>query len=251
MTQFYIYIHRKPDGTPFYVGKGHGKRAYKRTNRNPHHTALFAKYGDEIIIDIINAESEQHAFQLEREHIAMFKDQGYRLANQTDGGEGVTGYQFDNETIERIAEINRTKVRSDEFKQRVSEQWSGVKRGPQSKEHRRKNADAKRGNTFRRGAKHTESSIAAMRDAHIGKTMTNEQKHNYSICKVGVSNGGIGLAGVNWVKNMGKWRVQLHFKGKRHMAGYFPCLLDAVAARFSLQQQFDVLYKQLPTDQQP
>jgi hypothetical protein len=37
MAQFYTYLHCKPDGTPFYVGKGSGKRSNFMYDRNPHH----------------------------------------------------------------------------------------------------------------------------------------------------------------------------------------------------------------------
>ena len=163
--QFYVYIHKKPDGTPFYVGKGHGKRAYKFHNRNPHHQAILDKYAGQVIVDITNCVDEKSAFDLEVVYIKQIKEAGYRLANMTDGGEGPTGYRFDDEVIERIAKINRTKKRSDEFKGAVSKQWKGVKRGPQSDIHKERNAAAKKGNTFRRGEKHTPESIEKMKEA--------------------------------------------------------------------------------------
>ena len=171
--QFYVYIHKKPDGTPVYVGKGHGKRAYNLHNRNPHHQAVLNKYKGQIIIEVTNCETEQAAFELEKIYIKQLRDQGYRLCNQTDGGEGVSGFKFPDEIKERVNAINRTKIRSEEFKSMVSAQWKGVKRGEQSPTHKQRNAEAKKGNTFRRGAKHTPESIEKMK---IAQRAWREQK---------------------------------------------------------------------------
>lgn len=165
MKQFYVYIHKKPDGTPFYVGKGHGKRAYKFYDRNPYHQSILDKYKGSVIVEIINCQNESEAFDLEKIYIKQLRDQGYRLSNQTDGGEGVSGFKLPDEIKERINAINRTKTRSEEFKSMVSAQWKGVKRGEQSPIHKQRNAEAKKGNTFRRGAKHTPESIERMKIA--------------------------------------------------------------------------------------
>jgi len=165
MKQFYVYIHKKPDGTPVYVGKGHGKRAYKLNGRNPHHQSVLDKYKDQIIIEVTNCANEKAAFDLEKSYIKQLRDQGYKLCNQTDGGEGVSGFKLPDEIKERINAINRTKIRSEEFKSMVSAQWKGVKRGEPSLIHKQRNAEAKKGNTFRRGAKHTPESIERMKIA--------------------------------------------------------------------------------------
>ncbi len=35
MRNFYIYAHMKiSDGTPFYIGKGYGRRAFRKNNRS-------------------------------------------------------------------------------------------------------------------------------------------------------------------------------------------------------------------------
>ena len=120
---------------------------------------------------------------------------------------------------------------------------SGLIRGTPTAQHKRRNADAKRGNTFRRGSKHTPESIEKMRNAHLGKRMTDEQKKNYSIRKLGVAhkNRGSGLAGVNWVKDMSKWRVQTTIFGKTTLHGWFDNLLDAAAYRIALQDKINLL----------
>ena len=210
MKQFYVYIHKKPDGTPFYVGKGTGNRAYQFSRRTQWHKNIVEKYGrNNIIIEIVNCVNESQAFDLEKIYIKQLKHNGVCLVNLTDGGEGV----------------------------------AGLIRGTPTAQHKRRNADAKRGNTFRRGSKHTPESIEKMRNAHLGKRMTDEQKKNYSIRKLGVAhkNRGSGLAGVNWVKDMSKWRVQTTIFGKTTLHGWFDNLLDAAAYRIALQDKINLL----------
>lgn len=210
MKQFYVYIHKKPDGTPFYVGKGHGKRAYQFTRRTQWHQNIVAKYGkNNIIVEIINCVSESQAFDLEKVYIKQLRDAGICLVNLTDGGEGVTG----------------------------------LVRGTPTPDHKRKNANAKRGNTFRRGSTHAPESIEKMRQAHLGKTMTDAQKTAHSLRKLGVGykNKGSGLAGVTWAKNVNKWYVRTTLFGKTTPHGSFDNLLDAAACRIALQRAMTVI----------
>lgn len=130
MKQFYVYIHKKPDGTPFYVGKGTGRRAYQFSKRTQWHQNIVEKYGkDNIIIEITFCLDEQQAFALEKIYISQFRIAGIRLTNLTDGGEGV----------------------------------SGLVRGTPSDEHKRKNAEA------RRGKKQSEATKKKRSDALKGK----------------------------------------------------------------------------------
>lgn len=90
----YVYIHRRPDGEAFYIGKGMGRRAwdFSPTRRTDHHRNIMKKYGrDNIEVQIIPCMSEAEAHALERVHIAIARACGDRLCNLTDGGEGVSG----------------------------------------------------------------------------------------------------------------------------------------------------------------
>lgn len=95
MTQFYTYLHCKPDLTPFYVGKGHdsihnGRRSHNFKNRSNHHKRIVAKYGEEnIIVMVFKKDSEESALKSEIRLIKMLRNAGFKLANYTDGGEGV------------------------------------------------------------------------------------------------------------------------------------------------------------------
>lgn len=92
--QFYTYLHCRPDGTPFYVGKGVGRRSHVFTTaRNQHHRNIVAKYGKENIqIFVFFCDSEQQSTDDEILQIKSLRADGCDLCNQTDGGEGSVGY---------------------------------------------------------------------------------------------------------------------------------------------------------------
>lgn len=76
---FYTYIWLRDDGTPYYVGKGHGKRAF-RTGCPPFERIILQEW-----------ETELEAFAAERLLISLYgrKDNGTGvLRNLTDGGDG-------------------------------------------------------------------------------------------------------------------------------------------------------------------
>ena len=85
----FAYVHCKPDGTVFYVGKGALRRVKNLRERNAYHRRVVDKYGKKnILIGMLECSSEQIAFDLERGLIKCLKRQGVSLANCTDGGEG-------------------------------------------------------------------------------------------------------------------------------------------------------------------
>lgn len=97
--KFYVYEHWRLDRDEcFYVGKGHGGRAYNMRHRNQHHKAIQAKVsriGSAIEVRIVSSGlSEQSAFSLEIERIQFWENCGLDLANHTKGGTGTAGYKF-------------------------------------------------------------------------------------------------------------------------------------------------------------
>lgn len=129
MVQFYTYLHCKPDGTPFYVGKGNGNRALEFYKRNTHHKNIVEKYSRaNIDVFIFPRESEQDAFDTEIRWIAQFKREGVKLANQTNGGEGTSGYKLSPEIRSRITSSNFGRVHSNDTRKKMSEAAKGKKK---------------------------------------------------------------------------------------------------------------------------
>ena len=59
MKEFYTYAYLRKDGTPYYIGKGKGNRAYKKGNR------LFAPPPKDRIIKLKQNITEEEAFKHE------------------------------------------------------------------------------------------------------------------------------------------------------------------------------------------
>lgn len=92
----YVYIWKKPDGTPFYVGIGVTKVRWNPRSRNgyrnPHCSHTVRKYGAaNIIVSTIEDLSWEDACRLEQTLITWYgrsdQETGI-LTNQTDGGDG-------------------------------------------------------------------------------------------------------------------------------------------------------------------
>jgi hypothetical protein len=105
-NDFYTYAFLREDGTPYYIGKGKGGRAFKVQGRcakvPPRGRILFLKKNL----------TEEEAFKHERYMIALFgrKDKGTGiLLNFTDGGEGTSGRIMTAETIRKSVE-HRKKI---------------------------------------------------------------------------------------------------------------------------------------------
>jgi hypothetical protein len=112
---FYIYEHWRPDtNVCFYVGKGHGDRAYRfRRNTYCNHIAQkLARAGMKVEVRIVQSGlDEASALALEVERIAHWRSKGKTLANITAGGEGVCGLRHTDQT--------RAKIRAKRAKQKI------------------------------------------------------------------------------------------------------------------------------------
>lgn len=120
--QFYIYVQCRPSGEPFNVGKGQGKRAYDfKHNRNRHFKNIVKKHrAANIIVHVRNCKSEKQAHQHEIWMIAYGRSQGWQLCNQTDGGEGMSGYVHTDKARAKNRIASRTAWASSTYRTRHS-----------------------------------------------------------------------------------------------------------------------------------
>lgn len=132
------YLHCKPDGTPFYVGKGTIKRSRDMSSRNGWHQNIVAKYGRKnIIIEFMECSTEDFAFDLEKGLIKTLRNNGFELCNLASGGIGQSGWKVDRFVVERIATKNRGRVQSAEERAMRSERMKGIPKSvPMSDEHK-------------------------------------------------------------------------------------------------------------------
>jgi hypothetical protein len=130
MTDFYTYLHCKPNGGPFYVGKGHGRRSHMLTQRSQYHKRMIKKYGVEIFV--FPCESEEQAFADEIQQIAQLRAEGYKLVNRTDGGDGTSGYRHTDEAKDKVSKARKGKPSA--YKGRTQSEESKARSAKAAKE---------------------------------------------------------------------------------------------------------------------
>ena len=143
---YYTYAYLREDKTPYYIGKGSGKRIYSAKRR-----VKLPKDKSRIIFLKQNL-TEEEAFKHEIYMIAVFgrKDLGTGiLHNSTDGGEGASGAVRSFEFKENLRILNKNKILSEEHKKKISDAQKGNKNHnygkSASKETRVKMSEVRRG----------------------------------------------------------------------------------------------------------
>jgi hypothetical protein len=190
---FYTYLHCKPDGTPFYVGKGadryvvgHGtdQRSRSKKNRSRYHRNVTAKYGwENVLVYVFPCVSEAQALADEVQQIAQLRREGHVLCNLTAGGEGCSGMEVTVETRLKIAAALQGKKRpprSAEWAAKIAAANKGQVPSPQtqlaatkakqSPEFRAHQAEMKRGKLASAETK------AKMSAAKTGKSVSHKGK---------------------------------------------------------------------------
>jgi group I intron endonuclease len=171
-TNFYSYLLKRPNGVPFYAGKGKGQRCfvhlkpwYLKHDTNQLKVNIIEKIrkgGEEPIVEILKKDlTENEAFQIETQQIKLYGriENGGLLANMSDGGEGQSGYHHTEElkkefserfsgdknpfygkshsekSLKKIGDTNRGKILNEEWRKKLSESSKGRKK---SEEHKKK-----------------------------------------------------------------------------------------------------------------
>jgi len=185
MQQFYTYVHCRPNGEPFYVGKGYGHRAFKLlgSERNIYHKRVVAKYGrGNIAIYVYTCESEQLALDFEVELIAYFRSQGIKLCNMTDGGEGLSNPS--QEVRKALSKATKLMWQDEEYRAKTMMAQSVGKIGNKNavgnhsalgntfshtEDAKQRMSKARIGNKHRLGSTASLATKAKMRSSHLGR----------------------------------------------------------------------------------
>ena len=186
-TMFYVYTYLREDGTPYYVGKGSGDRAYKKYSKKD-----IKPPKDISRISIVDKDLlEDQAFELEKQLIKKYgrKDLGTGiLHNKTDGGEGSSGHKSKGWKWSEEAKENRRgagnpaygKSRSEESKQKARQSMIGFKH---TEESNRKKSVAMEGRFVGEkspvyGRKKTPEEIEKQLKTRVYHPLSEEQKEN-------------------------------------------------------------------------
>ncbi len=184
-----IYALKDENGVVRYVGKSSqsAKKRYYRhladgRNGIQTHKACWIRgmlqKGLTPTLDIIETTDGDGAAE-ERKWIKFFRDSGVKLTNLTDGGDGVTGYEYTED---------QRKEKSETMKQYFRDHNAWNKDAKMSKETRRKMSASRKGKKFsdeakkkmsevRKGIEFSEEHIANLSKSHSGERHKNYGKH--------------------------------------------------------------------------
>ena len=136
MNIYYVYAYLRKDGTPYYIGKGNGRRAWQR------HKNVQTPENNNIVL-LETGLTEIGALAIERRMIQWYgreiNNTGI-LQNKTEGGDGCRGFSNQGQ-IPWNAGI-KTGTQSQEQKTAISKALKGK---PKSEEHKKKQSDSMKG----------------------------------------------------------------------------------------------------------
>jgi group I intron endonuclease len=191
MTQasrrFYVYLFLRSEDSvhgkkysPYYVGKGRGRRAYEKYGRT-----VPAPKDKSYIVFVQEGLTEDEAFALEIYCIRMYGriDTGTGiLRNRTDGGEGGSGAVVSEETRRKLSESRRGE-RHYLWGRRgeLCPLWGRQR----SEETKRKMSEARKGEKHPLwGKKHSEETKRKMSETRTGKVASPEARRNMKLAQV-------------------------------------------------------------------
>lgn len=174
-NRFYVYLHKKAsNGDVFYVGKGCGKRAWRKTQRNNHWKNIESKHGRVVEITHRNL-SEDEAFRIEVELIAKYGM--HKLANACSGGMG--GRVLSDEVKRKMSAARKGKKLSPELIEKIRIRSTGFRHSEETKQKLREI------NQGRKGHKHSEETKENLRQIMKARPILDEWKKKISEAKKG------------------------------------------------------------------
>lgn len=127
----YVYRHRRLDtNEAFYIGIGSSegyKRAYSKDSRNKLWHSIVNKYGYSVDI-LLTDLTWQEACEIERSLISKIGRRDLKtgsLVNMTEGGDGVLGYNFSDEAIDKMSKAQTGRKHTEETKKKMSKVQKG------------------------------------------------------------------------------------------------------------------------------
>lgn len=181
---FYVYVLCRPDGRPFYVGKGQGGRvdAHEWAAQHGYKGRRFSiirkiwRQGGQVFkMKVFTTENEWEAYDMEQRIIAAIGRE--HLSNETDGGDGNFGWQPSIETRARLSAAGRGRKLSPEWYANVQAAKIGKPRSEACKEKIREKLT---GRTL--PSEHVKNAAAG----HRGQKRSEEARRNISEGQRGV-----------------------------------------------------------------